>query len=206
MPADSEVLRTYLALGDSYTIGTGVARADTFPAQLSRALTEFDLTEPTIIAQNGWTTGDLIAGIEAARLEGPYDLVTVLIGVNNQFQGRSLAEFRSEFGAILETAIYFTNDSPERVIVLSIPDYGVTPFANRFDRDLITSQIDRFNTAAQEISAEAGARFVNITPISQLALDDSSLLGDDSLHPSREMYALWVLEVFPVALEALGVD
>jgi lysophospholipase L1-like esterase len=195
---------SYLALGDSYTIGTGVARSDTFPAQLTKAFVDQNLAVPTIIAQNGWTTGDLIAGIEAASLEGPYDLVTLLIGVNNQFQGRPLDEYSSEFSVILEAAIDLANANPEKVIVLSIPDWGATSFASRLDRDQITSQIESFNHEAREIAEEAGVHYVEITSISRLALEDPSLLSADGLHPSSEMYALWVQELVPVAIQVLN--
>ncbi|WP_282298557.1 GDSL-type esterase/lipase family protein, partial [Stenotrophomonas sp. PS02289] len=121
----------YLALGDSYTIGEGVAEQGRWPVQLSAALRAagVDIADPQIIATTGWTTDELDAGIDAAAPQGPFDLVTLLIGVNNQYRGRSVDEYRTQFSALLQRALGFAGQRAQRVLVLAIPDWGVTPFA-----------------------------------------------------------------------------
>ena len=177
----------YLALGDSYTIGESVAEAERFPVQLARKLKAGD---PTIIAKTGWTTDELNAAIDAANPQGPYDLVTLLIGVNNQYRGRSADEYRTQFAALLQRAIGFAGGNASKVIVVSIPDWGVTPFAKDRDRAKIAREIDQFNAINREEAAKAGARYADITPISRRA--DASLVAGDGLHPSGKQYAEWV--------------
>lgn len=179
----------YLALGDSYTIGESVAAAGRFPVQLARRL---HFGEPEIIARTGWTVQELNAAIDQAGPRGPYDLVTLLIGVNDQFRGGQAEAYRPRFAAMLRRAVGFAGGDARRVVVVSIPDYGVTPFAEGSDRSAIAAEIDRFNAAAREEAGLAGARFVDITPISRRARTDRSLVADDGLHPSAAMYALWV--------------
>jgi lysophospholipase L1-like esterase len=176
----------YLALGDSYTIGESVDAKDRFPNQLSR---ELGLGEPLIIAKTGWTTDELDAAIDAADPKGPFELVTLLIGVNNQYRGRDAEQYRSEFVALLRRAIGFAGGDPGKVIVVSIPDWGVTPFAADRDRAKIAREIDRFNAINREEAMRAGARYVDITPISRR--NDPSLVATDGLHPSGKQYAEW---------------
>jgi lysophospholipase L1-like esterase len=178
--------RRYLALGDSYTIGESVDASERFPVHLAR---ELKLGEPQIIAKTGWTTDELSAAIDAADPQRPFDLVTLLIGVNNQYRGRSADEYRTQFTALLQRAIGFAGGDASKVIVVSIPDWGVTPFAEGRDRAKIASEIDAFNTINREEAARAGARWVDITPISRRS--DPALVAGDGLHPSGKQYAEW---------------
>lgn len=193
-------LATFLALGDSYTIGESVAPADRFPSQLAKAL---KTQEPQVIAKTGWTTDELDKAIDAAKPKGPFDLVTLLIGVNNQYRGRSPAEYDKEFKALLKRAIGFAGGRPARVVVISIPDWGVTPFASGRDRKKIAAEIDRFNEINRKETVHAGARYVDITAISRKAAKDPSLVAADGLHPSARMYAQWVDVILPIARDAL---
>jgi lysophospholipase L1-like esterase len=190
----------FLALGDSYTIGESVAPSDRWPSRLARALR---IPEPQIIAKTGWTTDELSAAIDGADPKGPFDLVTLLIGVNNQYRGRSADEYRQQFAALLERAIGFAGGSAQRVVVVSIPDWGVTPYAAGRDRARIASEIDRFNAIGGQETARAGARWVDITPISRRAAAEPTLIAPDGLHPSAAMYAEWVKLIEPVAAKAV---
>ena len=196
----------FLALGDSYTIGEGVETAVRWPVQLAALLRSqgIDLDDPTIIAVTGWTTDELAAGINRANPQGPYDLVSLLIGVNNQYRGRGPEEYRREIGELLRRAIGFANGRPTRVLALSIPDWSVTPFAAGPDREDIRAQIDAFNAISREEAQRAGVRYVDITPMSRRAATDRSLLAIDQLHPSGQMYAEWARLALPVAREALA--
>ncbi len=196
----------FLALGDSYTIGERVAPAQRWPVQLAQRLREqgLDLDAPTIVATTGWTTAQLSAAVMAADLDDAYDLVSLQIGVNNQYQGRSPAEYRQEFVSLLARASALAGDDPARVIVLSIPDWGVMPFAAGRDRAAIRAEIDAFNAINRQAAQAAGVRYVDVTPISRQAAADDALLAPDGLHPSGQMYAAWVDLVYPVALAALG--
>jgi len=188
----------YLALGDSYTIGESVASADRFPHQLAR---ELGLAEPQIIAKTGWTTDELNAAIDAANPQGPFDLVTLLIGVNNQYRGRDAEQYRGEFAALLQRAITFAGGDAKNVVVVSIPDWGVTPFADGRDRTRIATDIDRYNAINREEAARAGARYVDITAVSRG--DDPALVADDKLHPSAKQYTQWMRLILPEARAAL---
>lgn len=193
-------LATFLALGDSYTIGESVPATDRFPHQLA---VELEVHEPLIVAKTGWTTAELDRAIDAAKPKGPFDLVTLLIGVNNQYRGRSAGEYRGQFRALLQRAIRFAGKRPARVIVVSIPDWGVTPFAAGRDRAKIAEEIDRFNAINREEATRAGARYADITPISRRAAMDASLTAGDGLHPSGRMYKAWVDVILPIARDAL---
>lgn len=184
----------FLALGDSYTVGEGVEREDSWPHQLVRRLRGrgLHLEEPEVIATTGWTTRELLKGIEDRRPLGPFGLVTLLIGVNNQYRGLDLDEYANEFKELLDLAIGFADGARERIYVLSIPDWSVTPFAEGRDREAITFDIDRFNAVAARIAEEAGVKFIDITGISRQAAFDRSLLASDGLHPSGAMYKRWV--------------
>jgi lysophospholipase L1-like esterase len=188
----------YLALGDSYTIGTGLVNEnERYPIQLVDSLNKssmFDGSPPRIIARNGWTTGDLLFGTDTAQIDTTYQLVSLLIGVNNQFQNRPLEEYTDEFEILLNRAIQYANNDTSRVFVLSIPDYGVTPFGEA-NAEQIAEEIDLFNSVNQSITESYGISYFNITPISRMAADDPGLIAPDNLHPSGEMYALWVEEM-----------
>jgi len=191
-----------LALGDSYTIGESVAVADRWPNQLQRALQQRGLyvADPEIIAKTGWTTDELSSAIDTAKPKGKYELVTLLIGVNNQYRGRDAEQYRKEFSALLQRAIGFAGGNAKRVVVVSIPDWGVTPFAANRDRAKIAAEIDRFNAINAEETKRAGAKYADITPISR---KNPTLVAPDGLHPSAEMYAQWVTVILPQAEAAL---
>ena len=189
----------YLALGDSYTIGESVAATERFPVPLAR---ELGLGEPQIIAKTGWTTDELSAAIDAANPQGPYDLVTLLIGVNNQYRGRDAEQYRGEFAELLQRAIGFAGGDAKRVVVVSIPDWGVTPFAEGRDRAKIAAEIDRYNAINREETLRAGARYVDITPVSRGG--DEALVAGDKLHPSGKQYSEWVRLIVPEARAALA--
>ena len=196
----------FLALGDSYTIGERVPVSDRWPVQLAAALRArgVSMVEPVIVARTGWTTGELLSAIGEQELRGPFEIVSLLIGVNNQYRGGGLDEYRSEFGILLQHAIDFAGGAPDRVIVLSIPDWGVTPFAASRDPERISAEIDRFNEVNREEAERAGARYVNVTLVSRQAATDLELVAADGLHPSDKMYAAWVSLALPEALMALG--
>ena len=195
-----------LALDDSYTIGEGVDSADRWPVLLAGALRDrgVGVADPVIVARTGWTVAELGTGIDQAGPVGPFDMVTLQIGVNDQYRGYPVEGFRDGFGALLDRAIGFADRDPDRVIVVSIPDWGVTPFAGSRDRERITSEIDAFNRVVAEEAAHRGVGFVDVTPISRRAADEPGLLAGDGLHPSREMYAGWVELLLAVALEIGG--
>ncbi len=202
--------RGFLALGDSYTIGEGVPEAGRWPVQLVGLLRErgIALDAPRIIATTGWTTDELDAGIDAAHAADPiptdHALVSLLIGVNNQYRGRSLDEYTLQFAALLERAIDFAGGEAARVIVLAIPDWGVTPFAIQSGRDRaqIATQLDAFNLAAQRLTEARGAHFVDIAPVSRARGGEVAMLADDGLHPSGALYALWAEAALPAAVAA----
>lgn len=197
--------RRYLALGDSYTIGEAVRESGRFPVQLADRLRAdgVDVANPEIVAKTGWTTDELAAGIDAAGPAGPYELVTLLIGVNNQYRGRPLEEYREQFRALLQSALRFAGGERERVIVISIPDWGVTPFAAGRDRDAIARDIDAFNEVSRDEANREGVRYVDITPGSRRAAGKPGLIAADGLHPSAEMYRQWVELLLPEAVAAL---
>lgn len=194
----------FLALGDSYTIGEGVSAEERWPARLAGLLRQagVEVGEPTVIARTGWTTDELAAAIEQAQPRGPCPLVSLLIGVNNQYRGRELAEYRREFRALLERAVELAGGQAGRVLVLSVPDWGVTPFAEGRDRGRIAREIDGFNAANREIAAELGARYVDVTPVSRSRGAEPGMLAGDGLHPSGAMYAEWAALALPEALAA----
>lgn len=201
----------YLALGDSYTIGEGVEPAERWPHRLAELLAAEGLPlvggSPEIIARTGWTTDELTAAISEAKPQGPYDLVTLLIGVNDQYRGRSAEAYRPEFQRLLEAAIGFAGGRPERVIVLSIPDWGVTSFAvssERFAPERIAREIDAFNAAAKAETGRAGAAFLDVTEATRTAGNRAGELVGDGLHPSGRQYARWTEAALPLAQRALA--
>jgi lysophospholipase L1-like esterase len=196
---------TYLALGDSYSIGEGVAPAERWPMQLATRLRGegIALAEPAILATTGWTTDELAAAMDEARFEPPYALASLLIGVNDQYRGRDAGGYRPAFGQLLERAVALAGRRAGRVLVLSIPDWGVTPFAHASGRDTaaIGRDIDRFNALAYEETRLAGARWVDVTAISR---EHAGLLAADGLHPSGAQYTLWAEAALPAARAALA--
>ena len=198
----------YLALGDSYTIGEGVAEDGRWPVVLARALRAegVALDDPRIIATTGWTTDELAAAIDAAEPLGEWDFVSLLVGVNNQYRGRSLENYHEEFTTLLQRAIGFARGRAERVLVLAIPDWGVTPFGATSGRDVaqIARELDAFNAAAAAICAEHGVAFVDIAPVARVRGAEAAMLAGDGLHPSAAMYALWAAQALPVARRLLA--
>ena len=204
-PVPSTTSLRLLSLGDSYTIGQGVSQADSWPFQLAAALRSDTLSvaQPVIIAATGWTTSDLTTAIANASLDPPYDIVTLLIGVNDQFQGFTEDTYRPSFEALLQQALSFAGNDIRRVIVISIPDYTVTPFGKVNAQEGSREALDRFNAINREISTERGVAYIDITPISRLAADDPALIATDDLHPSGKMYTGWVQELLPIVLEII---
>lgn len=200
--------RTFLALGDSYTIGESVAEMERWPVQLVAALRTRNIAieDPVIIARTGWTTDELNTAIDNANPEVHFDIVTLLIGVNNQYRGRSVEEYRAEFKALLGRAIEFAGGSPARVIVVSIPDWGAMPFAEGRNRKEIAKEIDAFNAINWEESVRSGSHYVDITPISREVERYPELIGGDGLHPSAIQYTYWTEIILPKALKALGLN
>ena len=198
------VLR-FLALGDSYTIGEHVSAKNRWPNQLAKLLEAEEIeTEVTVIARTGWTVDELWEGIQTDPPQGTYDLVTLLIGVNDQYRGYTADWYRDKFRFILEKAILYAGGHPDKVIVLSIPDWGFTPFAaQRGDTEPISQQIDEFNAVNLEETKNVGAHYVDVTIISRMALDDFDLITGDRLHHSGKMYKMWAEKVLPITLEIL---
>jgi lysophospholipase L1-like esterase len=194
----------YLALGDSYTIGESVPETERWPIQLAKLLENEGLAvEVTVIARTGWTVDELWQGIQTREIDPPYDLVSLLIGVNDQYRGYEVQDYRKHFIFLLNKTIEYAGGEPDRVTVLSIPDWGVTPFAAGRDREQVARQIDEFNSVNRAESEKAGVHYMDITPISRDAAGDESLTAPDGLHPSGKMYALWAEKVLPRALEIL---
>lgn len=192
---------TYLALGDSYTIGESVTQAASFPYQLQALLKKdgYNVEDPKIIAVTGWTTDELKSAITQAKVTQKFDFVTLLIGVNNQYRGYPLDTYKKEFSELLQTAIGFSGGRKARVFVVSIPDWGVTPFAKNYSKSpqVIASEIDAYNAAAEQITVAAGVSFTNITTDSRMASNDVSLIAADGLHPSGKMYSNWANALLP---------
>ena len=196
---------TYLALGDSYTIGESVPEAGRWPMQLAAALRESGVAvaDPRIIATTGWTTDELAAAMDAAEPLGGWEFVSLLIGVNNQYRGRDVANYADEFAALLERAIALAGDRPDRVLVLSIPDWGATPFGQASGRDTarIAAELDDYNAAARAACGLRGVAFVDVTPASRAP---GAAVADDGLHPGATQYAAWAALAMPVARSLLA--
>lgn len=189
--------RNYLALGDSYTIGQSVAESDRFPVILVKDLNakDYNFNTPKIIAKTGWTTGELKNAIIKENISEKYDLVTLLIGVNNQYRGNSIDTFRTEFIELLNMAISFAGNNTENVVVVSIPDWAVSPFAESRDKTKISAEIDLFNIVKKEETLRKNIKFIDITYISRQALNKPNYFASDGLHFSGEMHQLWVDEI-----------
>ncbi len=204
-PSIDTAVKTYLALGDSYTIGQSVTEAERFPNQVVRLLKNdnIKISDPKIVAVTGWTTTNLINALNLNPPQDNYSLVSLLIGVNNQYQGRSKEDYKTEFALLLNRAIQYANSRPDHVFVLSIPDYSVTPFAQNSDKQKIASEIDSFNLANKTISMQLGVNYLDITPISREAKNDLSLIANDGLHPSGLQYKLWADLLAPMMKKVL---
>jgi lysophospholipase L1-like esterase len=193
---------TYLALGDSYTIGEGVPSAENFPSQLVSMIREKGtrISDPQIIAKTGWTTDELMNAIKGATLLPKYDQVTLLVGVNNQYRGRSVDEYSLQFEILLLRAIQLAGGDNNHVTVVSIPDWGATPFAREKgkDRAKVTEEINAFNKENRDIAYRYKVKYVDITPGSREALIDPELLTDDKLHPSAKEYRRWANSILKV--------
>ncbi len=183
----------YLALGDSYTFGESVKVGSRFPDLLLDELKNagYNIEDLQLIARTGWTTGELQNAINVQQPDTTFGLVTLLIGVNNQYRSYDLDEYKTEFEALLKQAIHFAGGKTNRVFVVSIPDYGYTPFGEA-TQEKISRELEQFNKANREITLRSGITYFDITPISQNGLKDVSLIADDGLHPSGKMYAQWV--------------
>lgn len=196
-------MHSYLALGDSYTCGEAVAKEVSFPYLLADELNEkgVRIATPKVIATTGWTTDELQGAINDESITQTYDLVTLLIGANNQYRGTkkgyTLKTYQQEFTQLLSQAIRFAGDNRERVAVLSIPDWGATPFADGQNKQQIAQEIDEYNAANKQEAARQDVTYVDITQISRQASHDPQLTAKDGLHPTGKMYAQWVQELLP---------
>jgi len=195
-PIIFEYNKKFLALGDSYTIGESVDEHESWPHLLQNALKEVGIhfEKPQIIAKTGWRTDELIHASQSAIGHNNYDLVSLLIGVNNQYQGHSLEVYQKEFEDLLNISITAASNDPHRVFVLSIPDYGHTPFSLD-SLEEIKREINLFNDWNRTISEKYGVFYFDITEISRMVLDDITLVAQDNLHPSAKQYDLWVREI-----------
>lgn len=188
---------SFLALGDSYTVGEGVSYEESWPSQfvdyaLDRGI---DFKNPELIAQTGWKTYDLLNAIKSSNLSVKYDFISLLIGVNNQFNSRPLSEFEDDLNEIL-TEINYLKKGNSKVIVISIPDWGYSPYGSSYDRERISDEIDQFNNILKKISEQNNLNFVDVTQISRLAIKEPNLIAEDKLHPSGLMYLEWVEKIY----------
>lgn len=187
----------YLALGDSYTIGESVQPTGRYPVQFAKQLNDagIETESPQIIATTGWRTDQLIEAVANTTFPDTFDLVSLLIGVNNQFQGKPISTYEKEFEELLQTSIDLAGGDKNRVFVLSIPDYAFTPYGQNSNPNSISEGIDNFNAVNKTITENMGVRYFNITPISRKGVEEPALVASDGLHPSAEQYRRWV-EVF----------
>ncbi len=197
--------RRILALGDSYTIGTGVDPDERWVTKLTARLREADesVADPAVIAENGWTTDDLDAAITDREPDGPFDLVTLLIGANNCFQGESPATFAPKFRATLDRALGFAAD-PDSVVVLTVPDYTLTPVGRENDPDEHAERLERYNEIVRAEAGARGTRLVDVVPPSREVVDRPELIAGDDLHPAPGQHDLFLERIGPVAREAIG--
>ena len=198
-------IKHYLALGDSYTIGQSVSSENSFPVQLAKCIEDTSKAELNveIIATTGWTTSNLIDGIDYGTMRTSYDLVTLLIGVNNQYQGKLFSIYEKEFVILLERSIKLANNLKNNVIVVSIPDYAYTPFGQSGNPDKISSAINKYNKFAEDTAKKYGVLYVNITDITRQGLKDTDLVAGDNLHPSGKAYQKFSERICPKAVAIL---
>lgn len=183
---------SYLALGDSYTIGECVKEKERWPVQIAKQL---GWQKPEIIATTGWTTSELLEGIANTRLQNAYDWVSLLIGVNNQYRGQPLENYQEDLNLLAEIMLPLVQHQAERVFVVSIPDYGITPFAKDRNPQKISEDLVQFNQANHDFAHHYGFQYADILPESLLAKEKLNLLADDQLHPSGKMYELWTRKI-----------
>lgn len=190
---------TFLALGDSYTAGEGVPRQEGWPFQLVRLLRGRDipLEDPMVMARTGWTTGELLEALRDLAPALPFSLVTLLIGVNNQYRGLPLDDYRRDFRRLLEKAMGWTEEGGGRLLVLSIPDWGASPFGRGRDRERIAREVDAFNEVNRREAEAAGAAYADVTGVSRAVGDNPTFFAEDGLHPSGAQYRLWVEALLP---------
>jgi len=196
---------SYLALGDSYTIGESVLETERWPVQLAEGLRArgYKMAAPMIIAKTGWTTEDLLREIEnELNIQRDFDLVSILIGVNNQYQGKRISEYEEDLRTIFNKAVNHSKTLEKGVFAVSIPDYGYTPFGSA-NQEEISAEIDRFNEVFNRIADEFNVPFYNITPISREAGNNPDLIATDGLHPSELMYKRWVDKIINQVAEKL---
>ena len=194
-----------LCLGDSYTVGESVEANENFPMQSVRLLSKegYNFNAPEIIAMTGWTTDELEDAIDKSDLKNSFDFVTLLVGVNDQYRGRKVEEYKPRFESLLTRAIQFANSRSTRVIVLSIPDWGVTPFAKDRDPGKITQQINSYNEVNKQLALEHNVTYIDITTSTREAIADRSLVAPDGLHPSAKEYAKWAAKIYLAIKEQL---
>lgn len=196
---------SYLALGDSYTIGESVIETERWPVQLAEQLRGrgYKMAAPKIIAKTGWTTEDLLRGMEnELNIQRDFDLVSILIGVNNQYQGKPITEYEEDLRTIFNKAVNHSKTMEKGVFAVSIPDYGYTPFGSA-NQEKISAEIDRFNEVFKRVAEEFNVPFYNITPISREAENNPDLVASDGLHPSGLMYQYWVDQIVNQVAEKL---
>lgn len=196
---------SYLALGDSYTIGEAVPLNRSFPYQVVQLLRkkEYNFNAPEIIAKTGWTSDELLEAITNYELLSKYDFVTLLIGVNNQYRGRDAIEYKEQFEEILKKGLDLANGKKERVLVISIPDYSITPYAKSMDTDKISKEIEVFNGINKALSIQYKVQYIDITTGSKEAGNDASLVAQDGLHPSEKEYAKWAKKIVEIITSQL---
>lgn len=196
----------FLALGDSYTIGEGVAEQECWPSQLVEMLLAqgIAITDLRIIARTAWTADELADAIDAEKPQGPFDLVTLMVGVNDQYRSRPVSAFAPEYQQLVRRAKAFAGGRANRTIAISIPDWGATPYAAERDRGLIAAEIEAYNSRSREIAAKAGIVWVDVTPASRAMQTDPTLVSADGLHPAGPMYTRWAELIAPAALAALA--
>ena len=187
---------SYLAIGDSYTIGEGVKKSKRWPVLLSKALRK-KLKKPVIIAKTGWTSNELIDTLNIINFKNNFDFVSLLIGVNNQYRGMDIENFRKDFVKLLEMSMRYTMKKHKRVFVLSIPDWGTTPYSKNKDSNKISKEINIFNDVIIEECKRKNITYIDITQNSRKALYDNTLVAKDSLHPSKKMYKQWAEIIEP---------
>ncbi len=203
----------YLALGDSYTIGEALPVEDSWPMQWAQALRANDsrVSDPGIIAATGWTTDELNDALNEAdsnnTIRPPYDLVSLSIGVNNQYRGRSFENYREEFTTLLQRAIRYAGNKTSQIFVLSIPDWGITEFGQQSGRDLaqIAHELDSYNQINADVSKQFGVHWIDISQVTREAGSHAKFYAADGLHPSRALYALWVKELLKINLSRRSV-
>ncbi len=201
MAARANAAPRFLALGDSYTIGTAVDEKKRWVNELVRLMRQdnVEISDPEIIAHNGWTTGDLLAAVDREKPKGPYDLITLMIGVNNQFQGQPIENYRKDLVTLFAVAAKLAGGDPRKIVVISIPDYSATPFAQDKDPEKITAEIGKFNGVLLEETRRARARIVDVTSVSRFVKTNPQLVAEDGLHPSWRLHGVWARLVYPVA-------